>query len=109
MKILRIITFIFILLLISSCGNKELDTKELTLSGNVITHELIQDGVKHEISVLNLNNPIIIDGIMVNAIELNYEESLEDEGNVTITGKVEENTSSDYGLKYILDVSSIIR
>lgn len=109
MKIYKIITLLFILLFITSCSNKKLNNRELTLSGDIITRELYQDGDSYEVSVLNLNNPLTIDGTTVNAIELNYNERLSSEDNITIVGRIEENNTSKLGLGYILEVSSIIK
>ena len=107
MKIKRIGIILFLLLLIVGC-NKNLH-KEVTLTGEVINRELRIDSETYNVSILNLDDPLIVNGTAVNSVKLNSNEESISEDKVTIKGILEENKDNKVDTLYELDVKDIIK
>ena len=97
----KIYLLIIISLLLFGC-EKEFKTNDtITIKGTVNTEEIIDNGTYHRITILELQEPIIIEGTEINKIELNTEEVLDNE-EVEVTGILEDTSTS--GLSYSLKV-----
>ena len=103
MKI-RYILLIILLLVMFGCNNK-LD-KEVTLTGKVITREIMVENEAYKVSILNLDEPLVVNGTSVNSVKLNNNE-IENNKEVTVRGTLEENNDSIIDLKYELDIKNI--
>lgn len=103
MKI-RYILLIILLLVMVGCNNK-LD-KEVTLTGKVITREIMVESEAYKVSILNLDEPLVVNGTSVNSVKLNNNE-IENNKEVTVRGTLEENNDSIIDLKYELDIKNI--
>ena len=108
-NIKKIIVLLLLTFIVTSCNIKEkiIEDNEITLKGSIKTRELIKDGEHHSISILNLDNPITIDGTSINALLINSLSTIDDNPRVTLTGTLKENTDSFIDLKYTLLVTNI--
>ncbi len=108
-KIRTTIALIITVLLITSCttGEKVKVNETTTLKGTISTSEVTIDNETKKISVLNLDEPIIIDGTSVNKIERDYDKDLKDDGETSITGTIKSNDNGDANTKYSLAVDDI--
>ncbi len=105
-KFRRIITLLAFTLLLTNCGKEKLKlNEEVTLTGEISTREITtEDGTK-KVSILNLEEPVIIDGNTIHKIEIDYDKALKNNQEITITGVIKENESGDY--KYSFSVADI--
>lgn len=107
-KYKKIILLILITLIITNCGNKNYKlNEEITLKGRISTTEITKDNETKKVKVLNLDEPIIIDGTKINKIEIDYDKGIKDDYDITIMGKITENNSSNGDLSYSFKVSDI--
>lgn len=111
-KYKKIIILILLTFLITSCGNKEYKTnEEVTLKGRITTTEITKDNETKKVKVLNLEEPIIIDGTKINKIEIDYDKGIKDDYNITVVGTIEENSGDNNDLSYafkVLDIDDIL-
>lgn len=111
-KYKKIIILILLTFLITSCGNKEYKTnEEVTLKGRITTTEITKDNETKKVKVLNLEEPIIIDGTKINKIEIDYDKGIKDDYNITVVGTIEENSGDSNDLSYafkVLDIDDIL-
>lgn len=104
-----------ITLTMCSCAQKEnsySNDETIEIKGTIGTKTIEEDGVEKEINVLIPINPIIIDNKTINEIEIDYDKTLKDDYNVTIKGKINDDTtldSNDYSIivEDVDDVSSL--
>lgn len=108
-KIRTTIAFIIMALLITSCttGEKVKVNETTTLKGTISISEITIDNETKKISILNLDEPIIIDGTSVNKIEIDYDKDLKDDSETSITGTIKSNGDGDANIKYSLEVDDI--
>lgn len=107
-KYKKIILLILITLIITNCGNKSYKlNEEITLKGRISTTEITKDNETKKVKVLNLEEPIIIDGTKINKIEIDYDKGIKDDYDITIMGKITENNGSNGDLSYSFKVSDI--
>ncbi|HAB67095.1 MAG TPA: hypothetical protein DCE23_06985 [Firmicutes bacterium] len=107
-KYKKIILLILITLIITNCGNKNYKlNEEITLKGRISTTEITKDNETKKVKVLNLDEPIIIDGTKINKIEIDYDKGIKDDYDITIMGKITENNGSNGDLSYSFKVSDI--
>ena len=84
----------------------------IEIKGTIGTRTIEEDGVEKEINILIPTNPIIIDNKTIEEIEIDYDKTLKDDYNVTIKGKINNDTelsSNDYSIivEDVDDVSSL--
>lgn len=110
-KIRRIFTLIISIIFITSCantGNKFEINDEVTLEGKITTSEIIKDGKKEKINLLELEKPIIINNKKVYKIEIDFDKELKETDKVTITGTIKSGSElSVLNLDYIFDATDI--
>lgn len=103
-KINHILFIIGLIMLCGACGSKIKNYKvneEIKIEGTIST-KVIED---EKVNVLNLENPIKINGETYEKIELEYDKNLKDNSKVTIRGNIDED-SSNFVLK-VKDVDDI--
>lgn len=107
-KIKILLAFTFIILLIAGCDKSEKyeTEKTTTLKGKIIINTIKKDGKDERVSILELEKAISIDGVITDKIEIEYDKSLKDNTETTITGTLKENDGST-SLKYAIEVDSI--
>ncbi len=105
-KFKRIITLILMTLLLTNCGKEKLSlNEEVTLKGRITHQEVTENNSTKKISVLTLDEPIVIDGDLVRKIELEYDKDLKTDTDITISGKIKNNSGSTYD--YLFSASDI--
>ncbi len=105
-KIKRIITLILLTLILTNCGKEKLNlNEEVTLKGRITHQEVTENNTIKMISVLTLDEPIIIDGDLVRKIELEYDKDLKTDQDITITGTIKDNGDSTYN--YLFSANDI--
>ena len=105
-KFKRIITLLLMTLLLTNCGKEKLSlNEEVTLSGRITHQQITENNAMKMISVLTLDEPVVIDGDLVSKIELEYDKDLKTDQDITITGTIKENGNSTYD--YLFSASSI--
>lgn len=105
-KFRKIITLLIMTLLITNCGKEKLSLdEEVTLTGRITHQQITENDTMRMISVLTLEEPVIIDGEIVRKIELEYDKDLKTDTDITITGTIKDNGDSTYD--YLFSASSI--
>lgn len=105
-KFKRIITLLLMTLILTNCGKEKLSlNEEVTLTGRISHQEITGNNAMKMISVLTLDEPVIIDGDLVSKIELEYDKDLKTDQDITITGTIKDNGNSTYD--YLFSASSI--
>ena len=105
-KLKRIITLILLTLILTNCGKEKLNlNEEVTLKGRITHQEVTENNTIKMISVLTLDEPIIIDGDLVRKIELEYDKDLKTDQDITITGTIKDNGDSTYN--YLFSANDI--
>ena len=70
-KLKKIIVFASIFMFLTGCQNNKFKiNEEVTLTGKITNSEIIKDNEKRKVSILNLDEPIIINGTKIKKIEL---------------------------------------
>ena len=102
-KIKRLLTILAFSLLLTGCGKETFKTSdEASLSGTIVLKEID----KKPVSVLKLDEPIIIDDKEVSEIEIDYNKELKESSKVTINGKIEKD-NNNYAI-IVSDVDNIL-
>lgn len=105
-KIKRIITLILMTLILTNCGKEKLSlNEEVTLKGKITHQEVTENNITKMISVLTLDEPVVIDGDLVRKIELEYDKDLKTDTDITITGVIKDNGDSTYN--YLFSANDI--
>lgn len=105
-KFKRIITLILMTLILTNCGKEKLSlNEEVTLKGRITHQEVTENNSTKKISVLTLDEPIVIDGDLVRKIELDYNKDLKTDTDITITGVIKDNGDSTYN--YLFSANDI--
>lgn len=105
-KFRRIITLLLMTLLLTNCGKEKLSlNEEVTLTGRITHQQITENDTMKMISVLTLEEPVVIDGEIVRKIELEYDKDLKTDTDITITGTIKDNGDSTYD--YLFSASSI--
>ncbi len=107
MKIRRLAILVFLLMLLVGCSNK-LD-KEVTLTGEIITREIMVNSEGHKVSILDLDEPLVIQGIAVNSVKLSDNKDIENNTKVVVQGILEENKDEDLDIRYEVNVKNILQ
>ena len=103
-----LIIFTFIILILTGCNKSEKyeTEKTTTLKGKIVTNTITKDGKTENISILELEKEITIDGVKTDKIEIDYDKTLKNDTETTITGILKENDGST-NLKYSIEVDSV--
>lgn len=105
-KFKRIITLILMTLILTNCGKEKLSlNEEVTLKGKITHQEVTENNITKMISVLTLDEPVVIDGDLVRKIELEYDKDLKTDTDITITGVIKDNGDSTYN--YLFSANDI--
>lgn len=111
-RLKRILSLVAISLLLTNCGKEKLElNKQVTLTGTVTVKEIKKDDTTTKVSILNLDEPIIIDGDTIHKIELDSDKEIKNNSEITITGTLKSNSDSAINLDYsfeVLDVDDIL-
>ena len=111
-RLKRILSLVAISLLLTNCGKEKLElNKQVTLTGTVTVKEIKKDDTTTKVSILNLDEPIIIDGDTIHKIELDSDKEIKNNSEITITGTLKSNSDSAIDLDYsfeVLDVDDIL-
>lgn len=109
MKKLRVITFLLLIVLVLAGCDKvekyEVD-KTTTLKGKIIINTIKDGEETKNVSILELEKAISIDGVITDKIEIEYDKSLKNNSETTITGILKANEGST-DLKYSIAVDSV--
>ena len=109
MKRLKILTFLLLIILILAGCDKaekyEVD-KTTTLKGKIVINTIKDGEETKEVSILELEKAISINGVVTDKIEIEYDKSLKNNSETTITGTLKANTGST-DLKYSISVDSV--
>lgn len=107
-KFKKILLLLGLTILLTNCGKEELElNKEVTLTGTISTSEIITNNETKKVNILNLDEPIIIEGNTIKKIELEYDKGLKDNSEISIKGTLKSNSDSKTDLSYSLDVLDI--
>lgn len=108
-KLKRLIIILFILFAVCNCAKKEnyVTDKEVTLKGKITTSQIIKDNETFNINILELDEPIIIDGEEIKKIEISHDKELKDNTEVSIIGKITTDGKKYLSEEYIFDVKDI--
>lgn len=111
-KFKRLLIFIGLILILTGCQNNKFKlNEEVTLKGKITNSEITKDNETHKVSILNLDEPIIVNGTKIKKIELEYDQDLKDNSEITIKGIIKSNNDSNVDLEYsfsVLDVDDIL-
>lgn len=111
-KFKRIITLLAMTLLLTNCGKEKLElNQEIELTGTVSIKEVTENNETKTVSILNLDEPVIIDGNTIHKIELDYDKDLKNNSELTIKGVLKSNDDSNLDLDYsfvVEDISDIL-
>ncbi|MBQ4032110.1 MAG: hypothetical protein II625_10180 [Bacilli bacterium] len=109
MKKIRVITFLLLIVLVLVGCDKvekyEVD-KTTTLKGKIIINTIKDGEETKNVSILELEKAISIDGVITDKIEIEYDKSLKNNSETTITGILKANEGST-DLKYSIAVDSV--
>ncbi len=105
-KILIIFTFIVLLLVGCDKSEKYETDKTTTLKGKIVINTIKKDGETKNVSILELEKAISINGVITDKIEIEYDKGLKNNTETTITGTLKANEGST-NLKYSIDVDSV--
>jgi len=107
-KLKKIIAFVSFICLLTSCKNNEFSlNKEVTLTGKITVREITKDNETFNINILNLNEPIVIEGTKINKIELDYDKDLKNDKDISVKGIIKNNNDSNIDLTYSFKVSDV--
>lgn len=111
-RLKRILSLVAISLLLTNCGKEKLElNKQVTLTGTVTVKEVRKDDTTTKVSILNLDEPVIIDGDTIHKIELDSDKEIRNNSEITITGTLKSNSDSSVDLDYsfeVLDIDDIL-
>ncbi len=105
-KILIIFTFIVLLLVGCDKSEKCEADKTTTLEQKIVINTIKKDGETKNVSILELEKAISINGVITDKIEIEYDKGLKNNTETTITGTLKANEGST-NLKYSIDVDSV--
>ena len=107
-RLKRILSLVAISLLLTNCGKEKLElNKQVTLTGTVTVKEIKKDDTTTKVSILNLDEPVIIDGDTIHKIELDSDKEIKNNSEITITGTLKSNSDSAIDLDYSFEVLEV--
>lgn len=107
-KVGLLVLFTLVALVLVGCdkGEKYEINQPTTLKGKISINPIRKDGETKYVSILELDKAIYIDGVITDKIEIDYDKSLKNNTETTITGTIRKNEGST-DLKYSIAVDSI--
>lgn len=103
----KLLILILFTLLLTGCGSEKYKINEnTTLKGKITNTEVTKDNETKNVTILNLDEPIIIDGTKINKIEIDYDKDLKNDYDVEINGTIKENKDKD-SVSYSFEVTDI--
>ena len=108
-KINKIIILLLLLTLLPACHklDNSRDNNIITLTGFIKTHEIFKDGQSYQVSILNLNQPIIINGTSIKTVSINSNQELTDNSQITLNGILQSNDNPILNTSYSFTVLDI--
>jgi len=104
--ILIIFTLFALVLVGCNKGEKYEINQPTTLKGKITINPIRVNGETKQVSILELDKSIYIDGVITDKIEIDYDKSLKNNTETTITGTIKKNEGST-DLKFSIAVDSI--
>lgn len=107
-RIKNCIVLIFLSLLLVGCQKEEFTiNEEVILKGKVVTREITENNESYKVNILNLDEPIIINGTKIKKIELDYDKDLKNDQEIEIKGILKNNDNSNIDISYSFSVSDV--
>lgn len=100
----KIITIIFTVILLCGCQNKEYNVNDNIEINGIVENKSLKDG---KISILNLDNEIIIDGVKVSRLALDYDKDFKDKKEVDLEGTIISTSDNNFDISYTLKIDDV--
>lgn len=95
-------------IILTGCLANELElNKKVDLKGIIETNEITKDNKTYKVSILHLEEPIIIEGNKINQIAIDYNKLLQNDIETTISGEIITNENPNLDLQYSIKVNNI--
>ena len=95
-------------IILTGCLANELElNKKVDLKGIIETNEITKDNQTYKVSILHLEEPIIIEGNKINQIAIDYNKLLQNDIETTISGEIITNENPNLDLQYSIKVNNI--
>lgn len=109
MKNLKKIIYLCLMsIILTGCLANELElNKKVDLKGIIETNEITKDNQTYKVSILHLEEPIIIEGNKINQIAIDYNKLLQNDIETTISGEIITNENPNLDLQYSIKVNNI--
>ncbi len=111
-KLKKLLMLMVVTLLLTGCGKQKLElNKEVELTGTVTIKEVTENNETKRVSILNLDEPVIIDGETIHKIELDYNKDIKNNSELTIKGTLKNNANKESDIAYsfaVKDISDIL-
>lgn len=109
-KFLTMTICVLSIIFLAACTNKTNNyavNDKINLTGTVSSKEIIENGIKKKINILNLEKSINIDGQLTSKFYIDFDQNLKENEKVSITGTLKEQVAPDINLSYGISVSDI--
>lgn len=104
----KIIYLCLMTIILTGCLANELElNKKVDLKGVIETNEITKDNQTYKVSILHLEEPIIIEGNKINQIAIDYNKLLQNDIETTISGEIITNENPNLDLQYSIKVNNI--
>lgn len=104
----KIIYLCLMTIILTGCLSNELElNKKVDLKGIIETNEITKDNQTYKVSILHLEEPIIIEGNKINQIAIDYNKLLQNDIETTISGEIITNENPNLDLQYSIKVNNI--
>lgn len=104
----KIIHLCLMTIILTGCLANELElNKKVDLKGIIETNEITKDNQTYKVSILHLEEPIIIEGNKINQIAIDYNKLLQNDIETTISGEIITNENPNLDLQYSIKVNNI--
>ncbi len=104
----KIIYLCLMTIILTGCLANELElNKKVDLKGIIETNEITKDNQTYKVSILHLEEPIIIEGNKINQIAIDYNKLLQNDIETTISGEIITNENPNLDLQYSIKVNNI--
>lgn len=104
----KIIYLCLMTIILTGCLANELElNKKVDLKGIIETNEITKDNQTYKVSILHLEEPIIIEGNKINQIAIDYNKLLRNDIETTISGEIITNENPNLDLQYSIKVNNI--
>lgn len=104
----KIIYLCLMTIILTGCLANELElNKKVDLKGIIETNEITKGNQTYKVSILHLEEPIIIEGNKINQIAIDYNKLLQNDIETTISGEIITNENPNLDLQYSIKVNNI--